>query len=77
MKWIFSGVVLAIGALSCTLPASAQSGAKNGEWRTYGGDLGNTHYSPFDQIDSGNFSKLEVAWRFKTVQPRPASRIQL
>src|SRR5437870_10314561 len=45
---------------------TAQSGAKNGEWKTYGGDLGNTHYSPLDQINAGNFNKLEVAWRFKT-----------
>jgi quinoprotein glucose dehydrogenase len=43
-----------------------QSGAKNGEWRTYGGDLGNTHYSALDQINAVNFSKLRVAWRFKT-----------
>src|SRR5262245_22148018 len=51
----------------------AQSGAKNGEWPTYGADLGNTRYSPLDQINAGNFSKLEVAWRFKTDQlgPRP------
>ena len=47
-------------------PASGQSGAKNGEWRTYGGDLGSTRYSPLDQINAGNFDKLEVAWRFKT-----------
>jgi quinoprotein glucose dehydrogenase len=66
MKRMLSGVVLAICALSCTLPVSGQSGAQNGEWRTYGGDLGNTHYSPLDQINGGNFSKLQVAWRFKT-----------
>ena len=24
-----------------------------------------THYSPLDQINATNFSKLEVAWRFK------------
>jgi quinoprotein glucose dehydrogenase len=70
---MLSGVVLAIGALSCTLSLSAQSGAANGEWRTYGGDLGNTHYSPLDQIGAANFSKLQVAWRFKTdnLGPRP------
>ncbi len=45
---------------------TAQTGAKNGEWKTYGGDLGNTHYSPLDQIDAANFNKLEIAWRFKT-----------
>lgn len=32
--------------LFAALPAAAQSGAKAEEWRTYGGDLGNTHYSP-------------------------------
>jgi quinoprotein glucose dehydrogenase len=72
MKPKFS-VVPAICLLACTLPAGAQSGASNGEWRAYGGDLGNTHYSALDQINAGNFGKLEVAWRFKTVNlgPRP------
>ena len=73
MTRMFSGVVLAICALSCTVTVYGQSGAKNGEWRTYGGDLGNTHYAPLDQINSGNFSKLQIAWRFKTdnLGPRP------
>ncbi|HEX4594079.1 MAG TPA: pyrroloquinoline quinone-dependent dehydrogenase, partial [Bryobacteraceae bacterium] len=53
--------------------AFAQSGAKNGEWTSYAGDLGSTRYSPLDQINAGNFSQLEVAWRFKTdnLGPRP------
>jgi quinoprotein glucose dehydrogenase len=46
--------------------ARAQQGAKDGEWRSYGGDLGNTRYSPLDKIDATNFNKLEIAWRFKT-----------
>jgi quinoprotein glucose dehydrogenase len=51
----------------------AQSGAKNGEWRSYGGDLGNTRYSPLDQINASNFNDLQIAWRFKTdsLGPRP------
>jgi quinoprotein glucose dehydrogenase len=55
------------------LPAFAQSGAKSGEWRTYGGDLGSTRYAPLDQINASNFNKLEVAWRYKTdsLGPRP------
>src|SRR4029079_623504 len=52
--------------LAITTAAFAQSGAKNGQWLTYGGDLGNTHYSPLDQIDAANFNKLQVAWQFKT-----------
>src|SRR5580700_10766163 len=45
---------------------SGPSGTANGEWTAYHGDLRQHHYSPLDQIDAGNFSKLEVAWRFKT-----------
>jgi len=72
---------LAAGAallLCATVTAFAQAGAKNGEWRSYGGDTGNTHYSPLNQIDAGNFSKLEVAWRFKTdnLGPRPEFNLQ-
>ena len=43
-------------------PAAAQQGATNGEWRSYGGDLGSTKYSPLAAIDATNFSKLEIAW---------------
>jgi quinoprotein glucose dehydrogenase len=51
----------------------AQTGAKNGEWRTYGGDLGNTKYSPLDQINASNFNTLKLAWRFHTenLGPKP------
>jgi quinoprotein glucose dehydrogenase len=54
-------------------PVIGQSGAKNGEWRSYAGDGGSTRYSPLDQINATNFNKLEVAWRFKTdnLGPRP------
>ncbi|HEY2381245.1 MAG TPA: pyrroloquinoline quinone-dependent dehydrogenase [Terriglobia bacterium] len=59
--------------LVCASALLAQSGARNGEWRTYGADLGNTHYSPLDQINASNFNKLEVAWHFSTenLGPRP------
>ena len=54
-------------ALCCTaVDVRAQTGAKGGEWRTYGGDLGSTRYAPLDQINGDNFSELQVAWRFKT-----------
>src|SRR5579872_3688058 len=59
--------------VSLTALVFGQSGAKNGEWSTYGGDLGHTRYSGLDQINASNFSRLEVAWRFKTdnLGPRP------
>ena len=51
----------------------AQTGAQNAEWPAYGGDLGHTRYSPLTQISAANFSKLEIAWRFKSdlFGPRP------
>jgi len=75
--------VLALAGLIgwATLPAVGQVGqvgAKNGEWTTYGGDLANTRYAPLDQINAGNFNKLEVAWRFKTENfgPRPEQNFE-
>jgi quinoprotein glucose dehydrogenase len=64
---------LATSSLWTISPAWGQTGTKNGEWRTYGGDLGSTRYAPLDQINAKNFSELEVAWRFKTesLGPRP------
>ncbi|HEY2844955.1 MAG TPA: PQQ-binding-like beta-propeller repeat protein [Bryobacteraceae bacterium] len=64
--------------LGVCIPLAAQSGAKNGEWPHYGGDLGNTHYSGLDQINADNFSKLQVAWRFKTdnLGPRPETNLE-
>ncbi|MDE3196211.1 MAG: PQQ-binding-like beta-propeller repeat protein [Acidobacteriota bacterium] len=70
---LFVRALLAL-SLSGAIPlAFPQRGAQNGEWRTYGGDLGNTRYSPLDQIGGANFNNLEVAWRFKTdsLGPRP------
>src|SRR5437870_1773631 len=59
-----------ISLIGCILLSSvsliAQTGAKNGEWRSYGADVGNTHYSALDQINASNFNKLEPAWHFKT-----------
>jgi len=49
------------------LCASAQTRSnKDGEWPSYAADLAGTRYRPLDQINASNFSKLEVAWTFKT-----------
>jgi quinoprotein glucose dehydrogenase len=71
-RWIMRAAPIACLFLAA-LCACAQTGAKNGEWRTYGGDLSSTRYSALDQIKADNFNKLEVAWRFKTdsLGPRP------
>jgi quinoprotein glucose dehydrogenase len=76
-KWRLAPVILAMAAL-VVAAVSGQSGATDGEWHSYGGDTGNTRYSPLDQINADNFNTLEVAWRFKTdnLGPQPEYRYQ-
>jgi quinoprotein glucose dehydrogenase len=73
-RWIAAASFVVFAGASIV----GQSGAQNGEWRSYGGDLGHTRYAPLDQIDATNFNKLEVAWRFKTdsLGPRPEYQFQ-
>lgn len=61
-----------------TAVCHAQTGALDGEWPTYGGDLGHTRYSALDQINAENFNELDVAWVFRTdnLGPSPEYRLQ-
>ena len=56
-----------------------QKGATKGEWPAYGADLGNSRYSPLDQINAANFKDLEIAWRFKTdnLGPRQGNAVRI
>jgi quinoprotein glucose dehydrogenase len=71
-------LVLSIVLIGACMSVLGQSAARTGEWPTYGGDLGNTRYSPLDRISAENFSKLTVAWRFKTdsLGPRPEYKLE-
>ena len=63
------GRVAILGALSMVasiVPALAQQGAADGQWRSYGGDDGSTKYAALDQISAGNVDRLEVAWRWES-----------
>jgi len=40
-----------------------------GEWRYYSGDNGSKKYSPLDQINKDNVSKLRIAWRRPHINP--------
>ena len=61
------GVVCIVLGIS-NEPVLTQHGAPaNGEWPTYGGDLGSTKYSPLDQIDASNFDDLKVVWVWQSV----------
>lgn len=54
-----------------TIPAHAQLGTENGEWRYWGGDERSTRYSPVDQIDADNVIDLEVVWRWRAANYGP------
>ena len=58
--------------------STGQPSTKNGEWPHYTADLRGSKYSPLDQINASNFSKMEVAWRFKTdnLGPRPETKLE-
>jgi glucose dehydrogenase len=85
--WCSLGVVFAVLAWvapplagqagSMTSGASGPSKAK-GEWASYNSDTRGSRYMPLDQINASNFSKLEVAWRFKTdnLGPRPEYKLE-
>ncbi len=63
--------------LMLAIPAKTQQGAANSNWSSYGGDTGNTRYSPLSQIDASNFSKLQVAWTFTTANLGPVPETNL
>ena len=66
-QWILVALVVAVVSVVSARPVHAQNGAPaNGEWPTYGGDLGSTKYSPLHQLDASNFTDLEIAWRWRS-----------
>jgi quinoprotein glucose dehydrogenase len=64
-------VFVFVSALSVADVAHAQPwqtyDTSNGEWRSYAGDVGGKKYSPLDQIDASNFTDLEIAWEWTSV----------
>ena len=69
-------VVFAAGLLSVALFGQARF--KDTEWPTHGADLAGSRYRPLDQINASNFSKLEIAWRFRTdsIGNRPEFKLE-
>jgi quinoprotein glucose dehydrogenase len=69
---------LLIGLICLTVAASGQWRPKDTEWPSYTADTAGTRYRPLDQINASNFSKLEVAWRFKTdsIGNRPEFKLE-
>ena len=47
------------------------------EWKTYGGNKANTHYSPLLQIDTNNVAQLKPVWEYRCGDAENATQIQV
>jgi glucose dehydrogenase len=54
------------GATSSAAAQNAEAAAT--EWLSYGGDKASSKYSPIDQIGGDNFSRLQVAWTWRSAE---------
>ena len=60
---LLGGAVLTVAAGAATKDTTqTRVDAKTVEWRTQGGDISSTRYSPANQITAENFKDLKVAW---------------
>lgn len=55
------GLAASVGAQD---PETARSPMPDGDWQTINRDLAATRYSPLDEIDRSNVSKLEAVWSY-------------
>jgi quinoprotein glucose dehydrogenase len=72
--------VAGVTIVAFILASAANDGQTVGEWRYYSGDLASTKYSPLDQINRSNVSRLRIAWRRPQIaadftKTNPAARL--
>ncbi len=72
---------ITLASLLLASPMLAQSGPPTGanvNWPLYTGDLSGSRFKPLDQINASNFSRLQVAWHFKTdnIGNRPEYKLE-
>jgi glucose dehydrogenase len=53
-------------AMLFTAALLAAASGNDGDWPVYGHDSAGTKYSPLDQINRQNVTRLQVAWTFHT-----------
>ncbi len=63
-----SVVCLSLVITACQPPQTSKlpAGGTLANWPAYGGGANADHYSPLDEIDSGNVDKLRVAWTHRS-----------
>lgn len=60
-------LLIAASMLSISVGSIAQHGVTDGQWPHYAGDAGSTKYTSLDQINADNFTQLEIAWRWQSL----------
>ena len=66
--------IFLIASVSCNF---FTSGEKYGDWKVYGGNKENNHYSSLAQIDTSNVTHLKVAWEYHTGDAEMMTQIQV
>jgi quinoprotein glucose dehydrogenase len=71
-------LIVALAATTALVGRAGNLSQKDMEWPTYAADLAGSRYRPLDQINGANFSRLEIAWRFKTdnIGNRPEFKLE-
>lgn len=59
--------VRGLAAQSAQAAKTAQPVDRAAEWASYGGDKASSKYSPLAQIGPDNFSRLRIAWTWRSV----------
>src|SRR5713226_802160 len=70
-------VVLVREAAQNVTSAQVSNGTNDNDWTSYGANVRNWRYKPFDQINASNFKDLQVAWRFRTDSLGPRAEYRL
>ena len=70
MKKLLIACSLPLLFSGCSPNVEEASNATIGEWHHHQGSHASDKYSALDQIDAGNFSQLEIAWRYQSADLR-------
>ena len=73
LRYLSFFIFLAILMANC----HSHPAASYNDWRVYGGNKENNHYSSLKEIDTSNASSLQIAWEFHTQDSGQMSQIQM
>jgi quinoprotein glucose dehydrogenase len=74
MKICFAILIIYLVAFSSCKFSSEK---KYSDWKVYGGNKENNHYSSLDQIDTSNVTQLKTAWEYHTGDAEAMTQMQV